>query len=77
MANKFRAIVRPNPGGLAVAGCLDNWQAKADELCRLGYDVQVSDALEKLATDDERRAGLDLADVLLREWPGYPPNWDE
>ena len=52
-------------------------QAKANELRRIGYDVRVSDELEKLATDDERRAGLDLADVLLREWPGYPPSWDE
>jgi len=59
------------------AGCLDKWQAKADELRRLGFNVQVSDELEKLATDNERRAGLDLADVLLKEWPGYPPNWDE
>jgi len=59
------------------AGCLDKWQAKADELRRLGFNVQVSNELEKLATDDERRAGLDLADVLLKEWPGYPPNWDE
>ena len=39
--------------------------------------VRVSDELEKPATDDERRAGFDLADVLLKEWPGYPPNWDE
>ena len=59
------------------AGCLKNWQTKADELCRLGYDVGVSDKLENLATDDERHAGIDLADVLLREWPGYPPNWGE
>ena len=59
------------------AGCLYKWQAKADELRRLGYDVRVSDELEKLATDDERRAGLDLGDVLLKEWPGYPPSWDE
>ena len=55
------------------AGCLKNWH----ELCRLGYDGGVSDKLENLATDDERRAGIDLADVLLREWPGYPPNWGE
>ncbi|MGI4872102.1 MAG: DUF6371 domain-containing protein [Janthinobacterium lividum] len=59
------------------AGALDKWQAKADQLRRLGFDVQVSNELEKLATNEERRAGLDLADVLLREWPGYPPNWDE
>ena len=59
------------------AGCLDKWQVKADELRRLNFKVQVSDELEKLATNDERRVGLDLADVLLREWPGYPPNWDD
>ena len=66
-----RIVLYPDAGGL------DNWRTKADELRDLGYDVKVSDALEKLATDEERRAGLDPADVLLREWPGYPPNWDE
>lgn len=59
------------------AGCLANWQAKAAELRGLGFNVQVSDTLEKMATADERRAGYDLADTLLDEWPGYPPNWDE
>lgn len=58
------------------AGALDKWQARADELRRQGFDVQVSDGLEKMATEEERAAGLDLADVLLREWPGYPPDWD-
>ncbi len=59
------------------AGALGQWQAKADELRGLGFDVTVSDELEKLATADECADGLDLADVLLREWPGYPPSWDE
>lgn len=59
------------------AGALDKWQARADELRRQGFDVQVSDGLEKMATEEERAAGLDLADVLLREWPGYPPAWGE
>jgi hypothetical protein len=59
------------------AGALDKWQARASELRRLGFEVQVSEELERLATEEERAAGLDLADVLLREWPGYPPNWDE
>jgi hypothetical protein len=26
---------------------------------------------------DQQTKGIDLADVLLREWPGYPPSWDE
>lgn len=66
-----RLVLFPDAGALAA------WQAKADELRALGFDVTVSDELEKLATADERAAGLDLADVLLREWPGYPPGWDE
>ncbi|MBC6991675.1 DUF6371 domain-containing protein [Hymenobacter sp. BT491] len=59
------------------AGALAKWQAKAKELRRSGFDVRISDALEKLVTDEERRSGLDLADVLLRESLGYPPSWDE
>ena len=58
------------------AGALTPWQRKADELRGLGFDVTVSAELENLATEAERGAGLDLADVLLREWPGYPPGWD-
>ncbi len=59
------------------AGALDKWQARAVELRRLGFEIQVSEELEKLATEQERQAGLDLADVLLREWPGFPPSWVE
>ena len=58
------------------AGALDQWQAKANALRGLGFDASVSDELENLATADERRAGLDLADVLLSEYAGYPPGWD-
>ena len=58
------------------AGALDKWQPKADELRALGFTVRVSTALENEVTPDERGAGLDLADVLLAEWPGYPLNWD-
>ena len=59
------------------AGALDKWEQKATVLRGLGFDVHVSTKLEQLATDGERKAGLDLADVLLREWPGYPPSWDD
>jgi hypothetical protein len=58
------------------AGALDKWQSKANELRRLGFMVQVSAELESLVTPYEREAGLDLADVLLNEWLGYPPSWD-
>lgn len=66
-----RIVLFPDAGALAI------WRAKADELRCLGFTVQVSDALENMVTADEREAGHDLADVLLNEWPGYPPSWDE
>jgi hypothetical protein len=49
------------------AGAFDQWNRKANALRDKGFDVSVSDGLEKLATPAERQAGLDLADVILRE----------
>lgn len=59
------------------AGAYEKWQAKAETLQAAGFDVSVSAHLETTATTDERAAGLDIADVLLREWQGYPPSWDD
>ena len=59
------------------AGALGKWQTKADELRGLGFQVSISETMEALAADDTSLAGGDLADVLLREWPGYPLSWDE
>ena len=59
------------------AGALSQWQEKADKLRRLGFDVRVSEELENRVTAEQRRNGYDLADVLLDEWEGYPPSWDE
>lgn len=62
---------------LSIQGsALARWSRTADELRELGYVVTVSDYLEKRATDEERKAGLDLADYLLGQWKGYPPDWD-
>ena len=58
------------------AGATTDWQRRADELRAQGFTVRVSDWLESTATDEQRAAGLDLADVLLSQWPGYPPSWD-
>ena len=58
------------------AGSLGDWQARASKLRALGFQVEVSADVERLADEHERAAGLDLADVLLSEWPGYPPSWD-
>ena len=61
-------VLWPDVGGY------DKWQAKATALNKLGFTIEVSDFLEKRAANEN---GLDLADVLLRGWKGYPPNWDE
>jgi hypothetical protein len=42
------------------------WSDKAAELQKAGYSVGVSNLIERLATDDERANGYDLADYLLR-----------
>jgi Domain of unknown function (DUF6371) len=58
------------------ADSLDNWQQRAEKLRAQGFDAKVSTGLEYSVTAEERTMGLDLADVLLAEWPGYPPSWD-
>ena len=65
-----RVVLFPDAGGFA------NWQARAERLRALGFHVEVSADVERLADEAERAAGLDLADVLLSEWQGYPPSWD-
>lgn len=47
-------------------GALDDWRKVADSL----PGVTVSYILEKQATDEDRKAGLDVADFLLREQNG-------
>lgn len=42
-------------------GAFDLWKEKADE-----YGINVSDYLERIATDDDRDNGYDLADFLMR-----------
>ena len=51
------------------------WVSRANELRQQGYSVTVSDYLEQRATDEEKAKGLDLADYLLNQWKGYPPDW--
>lgn len=47
------------------AGALEQWQRKATSLRGQGFNIEVSDYIEQLASSCERKAGLDLADVLL------------
>jgi hypothetical protein len=49
-------------------GACDKWQMKADAI-RSAYpesDITVSDYLETVATDEDRAAGFDLADYLMK-----------
>lgn len=41
------------------------WSKVADELNTKGYQIAVSDLLERRATDEQKQAGCDLADFLL------------
>ena len=52
------------------------WSQTAQDLNQQGFSISMSDYLERRATDEQRLAGLDLADYLLEQWPGYPPEWD-
>ncbi len=48
--------------------CFDEWQIKAKELSK-SMTISVSDLLERKATTNEKKAGLDLADYLLKnDW---------
>ncbi|QMW02477.1 DUF6371 domain-containing protein [Spirosoma foliorum] len=64
------------PDASAEGRAFEQWWNRAEQLRGQGFSVTVSDYLEKLATDEEKLAGLDLADYLLEQWKGYPPDWD-
>ncbi|KUG09389.1 DUF6371 domain-containing protein [Solirubrum puertoriconensis] len=53
------------------------WSAAAEKLRRQGFKIEVSDLLEKGATEEQKQQGIDLADLLLTQWEGFPPSWNE
>lgn len=64
-----RIVLYPDTGqpkGTDTQTPFERWSAKADELRKAGFQVAVSDFLERRASADEREAGADLADYLLR-----------
>lgn len=61
-----RIVLWPDVGGY------EDWQKRAADLRKMGFTIRISNFLEKVAANER---GLDLADVLLREWLGYPPSW--
>jgi len=50
-------------------GMTDNWREKAITLQRQGIKASVYDFLERNASDEDRQAGLDIADYLLQVKP--------
>lgn len=42
------------------------WSEKAKELRFLGFDMHISDCVEKRASDEDRQNGVDIADLLIR-----------
>lgn len=51
------------------AGTYDKVNTKIAQLSANGYNISVSDLLEKRATDAEKKSGLDLADyAITNEW---------
>lgn len=48
-------------------GAFDKWRMKAEMLKPICKSVTVSDVLERMATDEQRKAGLDISDFLLLE----------
>ena len=50
-------------------GATDQWRQKLNLLRSLGIEASIFNFLEEVATDDERTAGLDIADYLLQIEP--------
>ena len=46
-------------------GATDYWRGKIPMMRQLGIYAQLYDYLERAATDEQRRQGLDIADFLL------------
>lgn len=64
------------PDASATSSAFNAWEAKTVALQQAGFKIQTSGLLEGLATTDQKNAGIDLADLLLEQWAGYPPSWD-
>jgi hypothetical protein len=62
---KFRVLQGRNVILYPDINSFEKWNKKAYELSHI-YRISISDLLEKKATDEERRQGLDLADYLVQ-----------
>ncbi|SHI43611.1 hypothetical protein SAMN02745146_0871 [Hymenobacter daecheongensis DSM 21074] len=69
-----RIVLYPDASSNGTA--YSKWLRQAELLRYSGFQIEVSSLLERRATAEQKAAGIDLADVLLSRWPGYPPSWD-
>ena len=48
-------------------GAFDVWKEKGETIARrVGFTLSVSDTLERIATVEDRRDGLDIADYMIK-----------
>ncbi len=81
LSNISAQILKPLQGRKVVLfpdlNAYDKWVKKVQDI----PSAVVSNLLEKIATEEERASGLDLADYLLRfnylEFWTYPKDWDD
>ncbi len=66
-------------------GCFELWSEKMKELKLIGFQIRISDLLEKNTSEEQQKDGLDCADFFIqrddcRGWAltdqGYPLFWD-
>ena len=69
---KIRLFPDTSAGGTT----FKKWQLKAAELREIGFIIEVDGYLEQIASEEQRAAGIDLADILLDNYRGYPPCFD-
>ena len=50
----------------------DEWEQRAEELRGKGYDVELAEEFQQLATDKDRADKCDIADALIREAKARP-----
>ena len=48
------------------------WNMKCDQFKKMGFDIEISDLLEKKGTDYEKRNGYDIADYFLKSIDAKP-----
>lgn len=58
--NRRKIVLHPD------LGCLEDWSKKADQLRKMGFNIVVSDFLEKRTNQAEKSEGFDLADYFIK-----------